>query len=59
MSRIATIIVLVVVIAFSYFAFYNHGTISLVVWQGKVVELPIVGLVLLSMAIGYKKEKEQ
>ncbi len=40
----------VVVIAFYYFAFYNHETISLVVWQGKVVELPIVGLVLLSMA---------
>ena len=52
MSRIATIIVLVVVIAFSYFAFYNHGTINLTVWQGKNMELPIVGLVLLSMGIG-------
>jgi lipopolysaccharide biosynthesis regulator YciM len=51
-SRIATIIVLVVVIAFSYFAFYNHGTINLTVWQGKTMELPIVGLVLLSMGIG-------
>ncbi len=52
MSRIATIVVLVVVIAFSYFAFYNHGTINLTVWQGKTMELPIVGLVLLSMGIG-------
>ena len=52
MSRIATIIVLIVVILFSYFAYYNHGTISLTVWQDKVVELPIVGLVLLSIAIG-------
>ena len=40
MSRIATIVVLVVVIAFSYFAFYNHGTIILTVWQGKTMELP-------------------
>ena len=52
MSRIATIVVLVVVIAFSYFAFYNHGTIELTVWQGKAVELPVVGLVLLSIGIG-------
>lgn len=52
MSRIATIIVLGVVIAFSYFAFYNHGTVNLTVWQGKNMELPIVGLVLLSMGIG-------
>jgi len=51
-SRIATIIVLVVVIAFSYFAFYNHGTINLTVWQGKNVELPVVGLVLLSLSTG-------
>ena len=52
MSRLATIIILVVVIAFSYFAFYNHGTISLTVWQGKTVELPVVGLVLLSIGLG-------
>ena len=52
MSRIATIVVLVVVVAFSYFAYYNHGTITLSVWQGKVVELPVVGLVLLSIGIG-------
>ncbi len=52
MSRIATIVVLVVVIAFSYFAFYNHGTIILTVWQGKTMELPVVGLVLFSMGIG-------
>ena len=52
MSRLATIVVLIVVILFSYFAFYNHGTINLTVWQGKMVELPIVGLVLLSMGIG-------
>jgi uncharacterized membrane-anchored protein len=51
-SRIATIVVLVVVIAFSYFAFYNHGTIILTVWQGKTLELPVVGLVLFSMGIG-------
>jgi lipopolysaccharide biosynthesis regulator YciM len=52
MSRLATIVILIVVILFSYFAFYNHGTINLTVWQGKMVELPIVGLVLLSMGIG-------
>lgn len=52
MSRIATIVVLVVVIAFSYFAYYNHGTIILTVWQGRTVELPVVGLVLLSIGIG-------
>lgn len=52
MSRIATIIILIVVILFSYFAYYNHGTISLMVWQDKVVELPVVGLVLLSIAVG-------
>jgi len=52
MSRLATIVILIVVIAFSYFAFYNHGTVDLTVWQGKMVELPIVGLVLLSMGIG-------
>ncbi len=52
MSRIATIIVLVVVVAFSYFAFYNHGTITLTVWQGKMMELPVVGLVLLSIGLG-------
>jgi lipopolysaccharide biosynthesis regulator YciM len=51
-SRIATIIILIVVILFSYFAYYNHGTISLMVWQDKVVELPVVGLVLLSIAVG-------
>jgi lipopolysaccharide biosynthesis regulator YciM len=52
LSRIATIVVLVVVVAFSYFAYYNHGTITLSLWQGKVVELPVVGLVLLSIGIG-------
>ena len=52
MSRLATIVILIVVIIFSYFAFYNHGTINLTVWQGEMVELPIVGLVLLSMGIG-------
>ena len=52
MSRIATIVVLIIVIAFSYFAFYNHGTTNLTVWQGKTMELPVVGLVLLSMGIG-------
>lgn len=52
MSRIATVIILIVVILFSYFAYYNHGTISLTVWQDKVVELPVVGLVLLSIAVG-------
>ncbi|MCJ7500411.1 tetratricopeptide repeat protein [bacterium] len=52
MSRLATIVVLIIVILFSYFAFYNHGTTNLTVWQGKMVELPIVGLVLLSMGIG-------
>jgi len=52
LSRVATIVVLIVVVAFSYFAYYNHGTIALTVWHGKVVELPIVGLVLLSIGIG-------
>ena len=52
MSRIATIIILIVVILFSYFAYYNHGTVSLTVWQGKDMELPVVGLVLLSIAVG-------
>jgi len=52
LSRVATIVVLVVVVAFSYFAYYNHGTVALNVWQGKVVELPIVGLVLLSIGVG-------
>jgi lipopolysaccharide biosynthesis regulator YciM len=51
-SRIATIVVLIVVIAFSYFAFYNHGTINLTVWQGKTLELPVVGLVLISIGVG-------
>jgi len=51
-SRLASIVVLTVVIAFSYFAFYNHGSINLNLWQGKTVELPIVGLVLLSIGIG-------
>ena len=52
MSRSATIVILAVVIAFSYFAFYNHGTIVLTIWQDKTVELPVVGLVLLSIGIG-------
>ncbi|UCG38430.1 MAG: DUF1049 domain-containing protein [bacterium] len=52
MSRIATIILLAVVIAFSYFAFYNQGGMTLNFWKGKVVELPVAGVVLLSMALG-------
>ncbi|UCF89016.1 MAG: tetratricopeptide repeat protein [bacterium] len=52
MNRVASIVVLAVVIAFSYFAFYNHGTVNLTVWQSRNVELPVVGLVLLSMGLG-------
>ena len=52
MSRVATVIVLVVVIAFSYFAFYNQGTVVLKLWQDKSLELPVVGLALLGAALG-------
>jgi lipopolysaccharide biosynthesis regulator YciM len=51
-NRIATVILLVVVIAFSYFAFYNQEMVSLKLWKGQVVDLPVVGVVLMSMSIG-------
>ena len=52
MNRIATVILLVVVIVFSYFAFYNQEVVSLKLWKGQVVELPVMGVVLISMVAG-------
>ena len=43
MSRIGTILLLAVVIAFSYFSFYNQGAVTVNLWQGKAMELPVVG----------------
>jgi len=51
-SRIATGILLAVVIAFSYFAFYNQDMATLMLWKGQDVELPVIGVVLISMVIG-------
>ncbi len=52
MSRIASGILLVVVIAFSYFAFYNQDVATLKLWKGQDMDLPIVGVVLISMVLG-------
>ena len=52
MSRIATGILMVIVIAFSYFAFYNQDVATLKLWKGQEVNLPIVGVVLISMVLG-------
>ncbi|MDF1536501.1 MAG: lipopolysaccharide assembly protein LapA domain-containing protein [bacterium] len=52
MSRIGTILLLAVVIAFSYFAFYNQGVVTVNLWHGKAMELPVVGVVLISMGFG-------
>jgi lipopolysaccharide biosynthesis regulator YciM/uncharacterized integral membrane protein len=51
-NRIATVILLAVVIVFSYFAFYNQEVVSLKLWKGQIVELPVVGVVLISMVAG-------
>ena len=52
MSRIGTILLLAVVIAFSYFAFYNQGAVTVNLWHGNTMELPVVGVVLISMGFG-------
>ncbi|UCF30791.1 MAG: DUF1049 domain-containing protein [bacterium] len=52
MSRTVTLILLVVVVAFSYFAFYNQAYVSVNLWKGKSVELPLIGVALVSMAAG-------
>jgi lipopolysaccharide biosynthesis regulator YciM len=51
-NRIATVILLTVVAAFSYFAFYNQDVVSLKLWKGQIMDLPVVGVVLISMGIG-------
>jgi lipopolysaccharide biosynthesis regulator YciM len=51
-NRIATVILLAVVVAFSYFAFYNQDVVSLKLWKGQAMDLPVVGVVLISMSIG-------
>jgi lipopolysaccharide biosynthesis regulator YciM len=51
-SRIGTILLLAVVIGFSYFSFYNQGAVTINLWQGKTMELPVVGVVLISMGFG-------
>ncbi|TNF47578.1 DUF1049 domain-containing protein [bacterium] len=52
MSRTVTLLLLVVVIAFSYFAYFNPGSITLNLWKDKVMELPVIGVVLLSLVLG-------
>ncbi len=52
MSRTVTLVLLVVVIAFSYFAFYNQAYVNINLWKDKAVEVPLVGVVLLSMGVG-------
>ncbi|GBE15372.1 MAG TPA: DUF1049 domain-containing protein [Proteobacteria bacterium] len=52
MSRIVTIVLLVLVIAFSYFAYYNQNDVTLVLWRGQVSEFPLIGIVLIAMGIG-------
>jgi len=51
-SRIVTVILLVVVMAFSYFAFYNQEIVTVTIWGSKSMSLPLVGVVLFSMGIG-------
>ena len=52
MSRTVTFVLLVVVVAFSYFTFYNQAYVSINLWKGKAVEFPLVGVVLLSIGAG-------
>ncbi len=52
MSRIATVIILILVMAFSFFAYYNPGSVTLRFWKGEVIELPVIGVVLFSMGVG-------
>lgn len=52
MSRIATVIILILVVAFSFFAYYNPGSVTLHFWKGEVVQLPVIGVVLFSMGVG-------
>lgn len=52
MSRTVTLLLLVVVIAFSYFAYFNPGSITLNLWKDKTQDLPVIGVVLLSVVLG-------
>lgn len=52
MSRIATLIILVFAIAFSFFAYYNPGAVTITYWKGEATELPLIGVVLFSMITG-------
>lgn len=52
MSRFASFVLLAVVIAFAYFAFYNPGSVTLNLWQGRPTELPVAGVALIFMAAG-------
>ena len=43
MNRLASIILLLVVIVFSYFAYYNQEVVTLKLWRGRMLELPVMG----------------
>jgi lipopolysaccharide biosynthesis regulator YciM len=51
-SRVVTVIILLVAIAFSYFSIYNQNMVEVTVWGGQSTEMPLIGVVLVSMALG-------
>ncbi|MBN2720654.1 MAG: DUF1049 domain-containing protein [Proteobacteria bacterium] len=52
MSRIATGLLLIIAIAFSFFAYLNQETATLKLWKGQEVVLPVVLVVLAAMLLG-------
>ncbi len=52
MNRIATALLLAIVIAFSFFAYFNQETATLTFWKDREVVLPVVVVVLVAMLTG-------
>jgi lipopolysaccharide biosynthesis regulator YciM len=51
-SRLASIVLLVTVIVFSYFSIYNQEVVTLKLWKGQTVDLHVFVVVLISAGLG-------
>ena len=52
MSRTVTLLLLVIVVALSYFVYFNPGSVTLTLWMDKTQNFPVIGVVGVSLVLG-------